>query len=215
MHEPESDPKTRPAGGLNHRQKTVKRLFDLAVAGTGLMVLSPLVVAAILAATVDTGEWGVFSQDRIGRYGARFRVYKIRSMKTSASMKTTVTTSGDPRITRFGALLRRYKIDELPQLWNVVVGTMSLVGPRPDVAGWADELVGDDRIVLSVRPGITGPASLSFRDEEAVLAGVTDAEAYNRDIIWPEKVRLNKDYVHHWSLCRDIWLLRDTIVHNG
>lgn len=206
------EPKTGSVDGLTPRQKAVKRLFDLVVAGIGLVVLSPLILAAIVAATVDTREWGIFTQERIGRHGERFRVHKVRSMKTSSAVTTTVTTLGDPRITRLGTLLRRYKIDELPQLWDVVVGTMSLVGPRPDVSGWADKLEGDDRVVLTVRPGITGPASLHFRDEEVLLASVADAVTYNREFIWPEKVRLNRNYVRHWTLRRDIELLRDTIV---
>lgn len=205
----------RPSvSGLTARQKIVKRLFDFLVAGIGLLALSPLIAVAVLAATIDTREWGVFTQERIGRHGERFRVHKIRSMKTSASMVTTVTTVGDPRITPLGAFLRRYKIDELPQLWDVLVGKMSLVGPRPDVSGWADQLEGDDRVVLSVRPGITGPASLHFRDEEVLLASVDEAISYNREFIWPVKVRLNKDYVRYWSLRRDLELLRDTIIRH-
>lgn len=197
--------------GLSPRQRFVKRAFDLVIAVPGFLLTLPLVTVAVLAATVDTREWGVFAQQRIGRHGTTFRVHKIRSMRTSATHATTVTTSGDPRITRLGAVLRRTKIDELPQLWDVITGSMSLVGPRPDVPGWADELRGDDRVVLSVRPGITGPSSLAFRDEERLLSEANDPEKYNRQVIWPEKVRLNHDYIQEWTVSNDIALILKTV----
>lgn len=203
---PEAPP---PAvGGLTAAQAARKRAFDLVVGGTGLVITAPVMVLGIAAATVSTREWGVFSQERIGRHGQTFRVHKVRSMRRVEGVTTTVTAGTDPRITRVGAWLRRLKVDELPQLINVVRGEMSLVGPRPDVAGWADELTGEDRIVLSVRPGITGPASVLFRHEEEILAAVEDPEAHNRDVIWPEKVRLNRQYVESWTLREDFrWIL--------
>lgn len=197
--------------GLTRRQQVVKRLFDLGVAVPGFIVTLPIVVVSVLVATVDTREWGVFSQERIGRGGEPFNVHKIRSMRTSRTHTTTVTRTSDPRITRFGTLIRRTKIDELTQLWDVIIGRMSVVGPRPDVAGWADELAGNDRIVLSVRPGITGPASITFRDEESVLESVQDPDTYNREILWPQKVQMNVEYVENWSVWRDLSYLRDTI----
>lgn len=205
--------RTGPIGprGLSRRQRSVKRAFDLIIAVPGFLLVLPLVAAAVVAATFDTGEWGVFAQQRIGRHGKLFRVHKIRSMRTSGTYDTTVTTSSDPRITRLGAILRRSKIDELPQLWDVITGQMSLVGPRPDVPGWADELQGDDRMVLSVRPGITGPSSLAFRDEEKLLSEEKSPENYNRDVIWPEKVRLNLRYVQTWTLANDIEILLKTV----
>lgn len=203
---PEAPP---PAvGGLTAAQAARKRAFDLVVGGTGLVITAPVMVLGIAAATVSTREWGVFSQERIGRHGQTFRVHKVRSMRRMEGVTTTVTAGTDPRITRVGAWLRRLKIDELPQLVNVVRGEMSLVGPRPDVAGWADTLEGDDRIILSVRPGITGPASVAFRGEEVLLNAAADAEAYNRDVLWPEKVRLNREYVETWSLREDVrWIV--------
>lgn len=195
-------------GGLTDMQNARKRAFDLVVGGAALIIASPIMIIGIAAATVSTREWGVFSQERVGRYGRPFRVHKVRSMRRLEGVTTTVTAGSDPRITRVGAWLRRLKVDELPQLINVVRGEMSLVGPRPDVAGWADELSGDDRVVLSVRPGITGPASVVFRHEEEILAGVEDPEAHNRDVIWPEKVRLNRQYVENWTLREDVrWIL--------
>ena len=194
--------------GLAPPQQAVKRGFDLVVGGTGLVVTAPVMAVGVVAATLSTRQWGIFSQERIGRDGRPFRVHKVRSMRRMAGVTTTVTSGADPRITRVGAWLRRLKVDELPQLVNVVRGEMSLVGPRPDVAGWADELTGADRVVLSVRPGITGPASVLFRHEEELLAAADDAEAYNRDVIWPEKVRLNREYVENWSLRQDLrWLV--------
>lgn len=124
---------------------------------------------------------------------------------------TTVTTANDPRVTRWGRFWRMTKIDELPQLINVLKGDMSLVGPRPDVPGFADHLEGDDRIVLSVRPGITGPATLKYRKEEEILAGVDNAEAYNREVIFPDKVRLNREYVQNWSFSKDLWYIWRTV----
>lgn len=196
--------------GLTRRQRVVKRLFDLGLAVPGFIATLPIVVVSVLVATIDTREWGVFSQERIGRGGETFNVHKIRSMRTSKAHTTTVTRTSDPRITKFGAFMRRTKIDELAQLWDVVIGRMSIVGPRPDVAGWADELVGNDRIVLSVRPGITGPASIAFRDEESILESVQDPETYNRETLWPQKVRMNVEYVQNWSVWKDISYVKDT-----
>lgn len=183
-----------------------------------MVATAPIMALGVVASTVSTRQWGVFSQERIGRDGQPFRVHKVRSMRRIDGLTTTVTAGTDPRITRVGAWLRRLKIDELPQLVNVVRGEMSLVGPRPDVAGWADTLEGADRIVLSVRPGITGPASVVYRHEEGLLAAAEDPEAYNRDVIWPDKVRLNREYVETWSLRSDLrWIFATlrTVLDRG
>jgi lipopolysaccharide/colanic/teichoic acid biosynthesis glycosyltransferase len=195
--------------GLSPRQAAVKRAMDLVVATLGLLVTAPVIAVAWVAATIDTRQNGLFRQSRVGMGGATFDVLKIRTMRGGAG--TTVTTSYDVRITRLGALLRGLKIDELPQLVNVVRGEMSLVGPRPDVPGFADALTGADRIVLSVRPGITGPAALAFRHEESLLASVADPETYNREVILPEKVRINREYVQNWSLAGDLRCLLGTV----
>lgn len=200
-----------PVPSLPLGQRVSKRAFDLAVAGVGLLATLPVNAVAIVASTISTGEFGVFSQTRMGRYGKPFQVHKVRSMRTSTTHVTTVTTGADPRITRTGAILRRFKLDELPQLYDVIVGSMSIVGPRPDVAGYADALEGADRVVLAVRPGITGPASLAYRHEETLLAAQDDPETYNRDVIWPDKVRINREYVENWSLRSDIRLILETI----
>lgn len=193
-------------------QEARKRAFDLVVGGAALVATSPVMVVGVAASTISTRQWGVFSQERVGRDGQPFHVHKVRSMRRVDGVTTTVTAGSDPRITRVGAWLRRLKVDELPQLVNVVRGEMSIVGPRPDVSGWADALDGADRVVLSVRPGITGPASVAFRHEEGLLAQAADPEAYNRDVIWPEKVRLNREYIEQWSLRADLRWITATIA---
>ena len=142
-----------------------------------------------------------------------FRVIKIRTMRTDSGIRTSVTTRNDARITRLGAMLRRFKIDELPQLINVLKGDMSFVGPRPDVPGFADSLVGEEEaLFLSVRPGITGPATLKYRDEEVLLARQPDPEKYNRDVIFPDKVAINIEYVRNWSLTSDLRYIWATLL---
>ncbi|WP_299315579.1 sugar transferase, partial [uncultured Halomonas sp.] len=149
---------------------------------------------------------------RVGQHGRRFRVVKIRTMRPSAEVTTTVTTGRDPRITSIGRFLRRTKIDELPQLFNVLLGQMSFVGPRPDVPGFADRLEGEERAMLSLKPGITGPATLAYRHEEVLLTEQDDPERYNREVIWPDKVRLNLEYIRRWSLLGDIRYIWQTVV---
>jgi lipopolysaccharide/colanic/teichoic acid biosynthesis glycosyltransferase len=192
--------------------RAAKRAVDLSFAIVGILALGWLMVAAWLVATIDTGRNGLFMQDRIGRDGRTFRVIKIRTMRVSREITTTVTTSTDARITPIGRLLRLSRIDELPQLVNVLVGDMSLVGPRPDVPGWADRLEGDDRVILRIRPGITGPATLHFRDEAQLLARQPDPERFNREVIWPAKVRLNREYLQQWSLAGDFRLIARTLI---
>jgi lipopolysaccharide/colanic/teichoic acid biosynthesis glycosyltransferase len=195
---------TEPLPRISRAAQAVKRLLDFTAALVGLLLTGWIIVLAALVARLETGEPGIFVQSRIGRYGRPFDLYKIRTMKSAAGRVTTVTTRDDPRITKSGRFFRRARIDELPQLYNVLIGEMSLVGPRPDVAGFADRLEGAERAILSLRPGITGPATLAYRDEEALLAGVEDPEAYNRDVVFPDKVRLNLEYIRQYSLCHDL-----------
>jgi lipopolysaccharide/colanic/teichoic acid biosynthesis glycosyltransferase len=192
------------------RQRLVKRSVDLLIATPAVVLASPLIGLATLAARIDTGQSGIFAQQRIGMHGRPVTVYKIRTMRTSGD--STVTAASDPRITPLGRWLRTFKIDELPQLINVVRGDMSLVGPRPDVPGFADLLAGDERVVLAVRPGITGPATLHFRHEELLLATVADPVAYNRDVLYPAKVEMNMAYVLHYSLQTDLRCLAGTLL---
>jgi lipopolysaccharide/colanic/teichoic acid biosynthesis glycosyltransferase len=197
--------------GIGAWQAFQKRAFDLFIAVLGLLAAWWLILLAWLAASIDTRSNGFFIQKRVGRNGEIFRVVKIKTMRPVAAFDTTVTRRGDPRITPLGAFFRRTKIDELPQLWNVLLGHMSFVGPRPDVPGFADTLRGEERAMLSLRPGITGPATLKYRDEEELLAAQGDPEAYNREIIWPDKVRINLEYIREWSLWNDCCYIFRTI----
>lgn len=168
---------------------------------------------AWVGASLDTRSNGFFIQKRVGRHGQSFNVVKIKTMGPVQRVNTTVTQRGDPRITPLGAFFRRTKIDELPQLWNVLMGDMSFVGPRPDVPGFADTLQGEARAMLLIRPGITGPATLKYRNEEELLAEQEDPEAYNREIIWPDKVQINLAYIRNWSLGQDIHYIVKTVLH--
>ncbi len=196
---------------LSSTDKVQKRFFDIALSVFGIWLTWWLMLLAWIIASFETRSNGLFMQKRIGEEGKPFLVFKIKTMKTIDGIDTTVTTSGDRRISKSGAFFRKMKIDELPQLFNVLLGTMSFVGPRPDVAGYADKLEGDDRIILSLRPGITGPASLKYKDEEALLAQQKDPEQYNREVIWPDKVQINKTYIKEWSFAKDLGYILKTI----
>lgn len=193
-------------------QRSCKRGFDIVFAFLGIVLFGWLIAFAWLAAALDTRQGGFFVQRRIGRFARPFNVIKVRTMRKSTTIVTSVSTANDPRITRLGSIFRRWKIDELPQLFNVLAGSMSFVGPRPDVPGFADQLQGADRIILEVRPGITGPATLKYRDEEQILANVTDPEQHNRDVIYPDKVRLNREYVENYSFRKDLYYLYCTVA---
>lgn len=177
----------------------------------GLIVLGPvLLVVALLIRLKMPGGPVLFRQKRVGKDGELFTMVKFRSMSV-AHGGSSVSVAGESRITPLGAKLRKYKLDELPELWNVLVGDMSFVGPRPDVPGYADKLVGEDRVILKLRPGITGPASLKYRNEEELLAGVDDPQTYNDTVIFPDKVRINKEYYYNWSFRKDIRYIFQTI----
>lgn len=188
-----------------------KWLFDRIMSLVGLIVLSPvLLVVAILIRVKMPGGPVLFKQKRVGKEGKLFTMVKFRSMSV-AHGGSSVSVAGESRITPLGAKLRKYKLDELPELWNVFIGDMSFVGPRPDVPGYADKLVGEDRVILKLRPGITGPASLKYRDEETLLATVEDPIRYNDEVIFPDKVRINKEYYYNWSFWQDIRYIVRTV----
>lgn len=192
----------------------MKFLFDRIFSLFGLLVLSPvLLVVAVLIKIRMPGGPAIFRQRRVGRNGKLFTMYKFRSMTVSHS-GSTVSVAGESRITPLGAKLRKYKLDELPELWNVLKGDMSFVGPRPDVPGYADRLQGEDRLILKLRPGITGPASLKYADEEELLAQVADPRRYNDEVIFPDKVRINLDYYYNRTFCGDIRLIFQTIFRS-
>ncbi len=197
---------------MTSRQAFVKRMFDITLAVLGLLAVGWLILICWLLASVDTRRNGFYAQDRVGRYGKTFRILKIRTMRPVPGISTVVTTVNDPRITPLGAALRRWKLDELPQLLNVLVGDMSFVGPRPDTREYAEMLQGAGRAILSVRPGITGPASLAYIDEEELLARVDDPEQYNKEVLFPAKVLINISYVEHYSFYKDLLYVLATLV---
>lgn len=191
-----------------------KWIFDRVMAAAGLLALCPvLAVVAVLIRVRMPGGPVIFRQRRVGRGGRLFTMYKFRSM-TVGHGGSSVSVAGESRITPLGHVLRRYKLDELPELWNVLIGDMSLVGPRPDVPGYADRLTGEDRDVLRLRPGITGPASLKYANEEEILALVDDPQRYNDEVIFPDKVRINLQYYRSHSLAVDIRLILATIFRS-
>lgn len=190
----------------------LKRLFDVVLSFVGLLAAGWIIFLAGLIATIETKSNGFFVQKRVGKDGKLFNVYKIKTMKEREGINTTITSASDARITKSGKFFRVTKIDELPQLWNVLIGDMSFVGPRPDVEGYADKLEGEDRIILSIRPGITGPASLKYKNEEEILDQQEDPKWYNDNVIWPDKVKINKEYIQNWSLQKDIKYIIQTII---
>ena len=211
----------------------LKYIFDRFVSFIGLLFLWPvLLIVAILVKVKMPGGPVFFVQKRVGKDGKLFDCHKFRTM-TVKHNGSTVSVAGDSRITPLGAKLRHWKLDELPGLWDVLIGDMSFVGPRPDVPGYADKLVGDDRDVLKLRPGITGPATLKYRLEDEMLADVrrlmsegrclpqeqidkmSDQELavwYNDHVIYPDKVRLNCYYYRHYSFIKDIQMILCTVL---
>jgi lipopolysaccharide/colanic/teichoic acid biosynthesis glycosyltransferase len=185
-----------------------KRTFDLLAAGVGLLLLSPLFVVVALAITLDSQGPVFFRQARVGRGGRTFRIVKFRTMRERAEEAGgQLTVAGDPRVTRVGALLRKSKLDELPQLFNVVAGDMSLVGPRPEVPRYVAHYDARQRRVLDVRPGITDPASIAYRDENDLLDASTDPEAVYLEQIMPAKLEMNLAYLQRRSLAGDIAII--------
>lgn len=179
-----------------------------------VLVLWPvLIIIALLIKVRMPGGPVIFKQQRVGRNGELFTMYKFRSMTVSHS-GSSVSVAGESRITPLGSILRKYKLDELPELWNVLKGDMSFVGPRPDVPGYADRLQGENRLILKLRPGITGPASLKYANEEEILAQVSNPVKYNDEVIFPDKVRINLNYYHNHTFWGDIRLIFQTIFRS-
>ena len=191
---------------------TLKFIFDKFISCIGFVLLIPLlIIIAILIRVKMPGGPVIFKQQRIGKDGRLFTMYKFRSM-TVGYGGSSVSVAGESRITPLGAVLRKYKLDELPELWNVLKGDMSFVGPRPDVPGYMDALTGEEREVLKLKPGITGPASLKYRNEEVLLAKVEDPQKYNDEVIFPDKVRINRNYMKHWYFMLDIKIIIYTTI---
>lgn len=204
----------------------LKWLFDRVVSLTGLLCLWPvLLVVAVLVKIMMPGGPVLFVQKRVGKDGELFDCHKFRTM-TVKHGGSTVSVAGDNRITPLGAKLRHWKLDELPGLWDVLIGKMSFVGPRPDVPGYADKLEDDDSVVLKLRPGITGPATLKYRLEDEMISDYVAhkqkegdqrsmqeiAEEYNNTVIYPDKVRINKYYYEHYSFVKDIQMVICTVL---
>ena len=190
----------------------LKNSFDRIVSLVGIIFLSPiLLVCAVTIKVKMPGGPVLFKQKRVGQGGKLFTMYKFRSMTVSHS-GSSISVKGESRITPLGAKLRKYKLDELPELWNVLIGDMSFVGPRPDVPGYADKLVGQDREILKLKPGITGPASLKYRNEEDILAEIDDPQKYNDDVIFPDKVRINRHYLEYGNTLTDIKIILYTVL---
>lgn len=186
----------------------IKNLFDYILALILLIFLVGLIILLIIISSINTNQFGLFTQNRVGKNGRIFKIYKIRSMK---GFSTSSVTTKEHNITQFGQFLRDYKLDELPQLFNILKGEMSFVGPRPDVVGYADKLVGKDRIILNVKPGITGPAQLKYRNEDEILAQVENPIKYNDEVLWTDKVKINVDYVKNWSFTKDLNYIIKTV----
>ena len=191
----------------------MKRLFDVVASGVGLLLLSPLFLLVAIWIKLDSPGPVFYRQVRVGRYNRDFRIFKFRSMRVGADKGSLVTIGGrDPRVTRSGYFIRKFKVDELPQLINVFIGDMSLVGPRPEVRHYVDYWTKEQLRVLDVRPGITDPASIKFRNENELLEKAEDAEKYYIEVIMQEKLRLYLEYVENHSFWYDIKLIFQTFV---
>ena len=190
----------------------LKLIFDKVVSFLGLLFLCPvLIVVAVLIKIKMPGGSVLFKQQRVGQNGKLFTMVKFRSMIVNHS-GSSVSVAGESRITPLGAKLRKYKLDELPELWNVLKGDMSFVGPRPDVPGYADNLQGEDREILKLKPGITGPASLKYRNEEELLALQSNPKEYNDTVIYPDKIKINLYYYRNYSFVTDIKIIFCTVL---
>lgn len=191
----------------------LKYIFDKFASFVGLCFLWPVLVIVAILIKVKMPGPVFFKQQRVGKDGKLFTMVKFRSMTVNHG-GSSVSVAGESRITPLGAKLRKYKLDELPELWNVLIGDMSFVGPRPDVPGYADKLEGGDRDMLKLRPGITGPASLKYRNEEELLALQDDPQKYNDEVIFPDKVRINLYYLKNYSFLMDIKMIFCTVLGN-
>ncbi|MDD6822354.1 MAG: sugar transferase [Paraprevotella sp.] len=186
-------------------------MFDRLMAMVGLLSLWWLMLLVAICIKVKMPGPVLFRQQRVGREGRLFTLVKFRTMLVNHG-GNSVSVAGESRITPLGSVLRRWKLDELPELWNVLLGDMSFVGPRPDVPGYADTLTGEDREILQLRPGITGPASMKYRNEEEILSAVENPQKYNDEVIFPDKVRINRLYLHDHSFFLDLKMIVATVL---
>ena len=178
----------------------IKRIFDILFSLFALIILGVFILFFFILATIDNQSNGLFIQERIGQFGKIFKIYKIKSIKNNAS-----------EISNFGKFLRKTKIDELPQLWNVLIGNMSIVGPRPDIAGYYDKLEGENRKILELKPGLTSLASIKYANEDEILSKQENPQQYNDEVIFPDKVKMNLEYYHKQSILLDLQIIFKTI----
>jgi len=197
---------------MNTLGRVIKRVFDIVLSFVGIVLTFWIMIIAFIIASIETKSFGLFIQKRVGKDAKLFNVFKIKTMKSLYGIDTTITTANDMRITKSGKFFRDKKIDELPQLFNVLFGSMSFVGPRPDVEGYADKLEGEDRVLLNIRPGITGPASIKYKNEEEILSQQSNPKEYNDKVIWVDKVAINIEYIKNWSLQKDIRYIIKTVI---
>jgi lipopolysaccharide/colanic/teichoic acid biosynthesis glycosyltransferase len=188
-----------------------KRAFDIVFSLIGLLILSPVLALTGICVRLSSRGPALFRQERTGRYGKPFTIYKFRTMVLNHG-GSSVSVKGESRITRLGSVLRKLKIDELPELWNILIGDMSFVGPRPDMPEYASRLQGEQREILSVRPGITSPASLKYAREEEILSTVSDPLKHFDEVIWPDKMEMNLRYVRSRTFIGDLILIIRTVL---
>lgn len=198
--------------GLTKRQAALKRSFDLLVCVPLLILTFPVIFVLVIVCTLDTKSFGLFHQQRIGLHGKPFRIFKLKTMRDGRAEDCSIAAVDNFRITAVGKILRKWKLDELPQLFNIVIGQMSVVGPRPDVAGYADKLTKNRELYSSVRPGITGPASIKYAREEELLRNSSEPLKFNNEVLWPDKVKINIEYIRNWSLATDIKYIFQTVL---
>lgn len=191
----------------------IKYIFDRIFSLVLLVILSPVILVLYILHKIKMPKGRfLYRQVRVGKDGKFFRIFKMRTMVDDSEICGTVTTDDDERVLPFGKWLRKSKVDTFLELINILIGDMSFVGPRPDVPGYADKLEGDDRVILKMRPGLTGPASIKYRHEDRILAQQSDPQKYNDEVIWPDKVKINKEYYENWSIWKDISILWKTVL---
>lgn len=186
---------------LSFKQRVVKRVLDIFMSIIGIILFIIPIFILVILSTIINKEFGIFTQKRVGKEAKLFSIFKIKSMKIG----------GENSISPFGKFIRKTKLDELPQLFNVIFGHMSVVGPRPDLEGYADLLKNEDKIILTVKPGLTSLATLKFSNEEKLLKKQENSIKYNDEVLWPQKVELNKEYVKNYSLINDFKIIFKTI----
>ena len=196
---------------MNYFSQSSKRAFDIVASATGLLVIWPLLLGICLTVSIESAGPSLFKQERVGKGYRRFKLLKFRTM-AHGNHGAEITCGDDARITRLGSFLRRLKLDELPQLWNVLRGDMSFVGPRPEVSRFVDKFRKEYDDILQVRPGLTDPASIRYRSEAEILGGVDDPLTYYETVVLPDKLNISREYVRSASLGKDFYCILATLI---